>query len=148
MKSRPTVMATLVVLLSAYTSAPAHAQHGGHGTPAASAPTPAREGPYAEKLRIGEDGTVAFSAPTVVGELLFKPGRYRFEHAAEGEEHFVGFSSSDAPSDAPPAARAKCRLERLKKPAKKTEVRALVQGNGWRLVEWIQVRGESVRHAF
>ena len=148
MKSRPTVMAALVVLLSAYTSAPAHAQHGGHGTPAASAPAPAREGPYAEKLRIGEDGTVAFSAPTVVGELLFEPGRYRFEHTAEGDEHFIGFSSSDSPSDAPPAARAKCRLERLKKPAKRTEVHALVQGNGWRLVEWIQVRGESVKHAF
>ena len=137
-------ISSFVALLVAPASVPVHAQHAGHGGTMSA--EPAR--PYTEKLKIGKDGTVAFAGPTVLGEWVLKPGTYRFEHAVEGADHFVAFTPSDAPPSEPPSVRVRCRLVPLKKPAKRTEIHALVNSGGSRTIEAIQVRGESVRHVF
>ncbi len=97
--------------------------------------------PYTEKLRIGKDGSVTFPGPTVLGEWVLKPGTYRFEHAVEGTDHFIAFTVSDAPLSEPPSVRVRCRLEGMKKPAKKTEVYAQVNSGGMRQLERIEVQG-------
>lgn len=137
-------ISSFVALLVAPASVPVHAQHAGHGGTMSA--EPAR--PYTEKLKIGKDGTVAFAGATVLGEWILKPGTYRFEHAVEGADHFVAFTPSDAPPSEPPSVRVRCRLEGMKKPAKKTEVYAQVNSGGMRQLERIEVQGESVRHVF
>ncbi len=141
---RSFVVRSCLALLLAAAAGPGRAQHAGHG--AAAGPEPAR--PYTERLRIGDDGAVTFPGPTAVGDWLLKPGSYRLEHAVEGGEHFIAFISSEALPAGAPAVRVRCRLEALKKPAKKTEVYALVSGGGARRVDWIRVQGESVAHLF
>ncbi len=142
---RLVVVNPLLALSLVAASPPARAQHSGHGGPVAA---PEFDRPYTEKLKIGEDGAVTFPGPTAVGEWLLKPGRYRFEHAVEGEAHFISFSRSDTPTSAPPEVRVRCQLERMKKPAKKTEVYALVYGAGARKLDRIHVQGESAKHVF
>lgn len=140
----PYAISSFVALLMAPASVPVHAQHAGHGGTMSA--EPAR--PYTEKLRIDKDGAVTFLGPTVLGERLLQPGTYRFEHVVEGEDHFVRFTGGDASLSEPLSVRVRCRLERMKGPAKKTEVYAQVNSAGMRQVEKIQVQGESVRHVF
>ena len=139
----PYAVFSLLALLVAPASVPVHAQHAGHGGAMS-----AESRPYTEKLRLDKDGAVTFLGPTVLGERILQSGTYRFEHVVEGEDHFVGFTRDDAPPSAPPSARVRCRLERMKGPAKNTEVYALVNSAGMRQLERIQVKGESVRHVF
>ncbi len=127
-------------------SRPARAQHGGHGGGSVAKEESRPEGRSTEKLKVTEEGSVTFKAQTAVGEWLLDPGTYRFQHVVEGEEHFVRFGTSDPQSAE--AARVKCGLEPLRKPAKKTQVYVTWYGSRIGRVERIEVRGESVRHVF
>ena len=142
---RSLVITALLSLASAGPGPLVLGQHGGHGAP--PAPRGPYTGPYTEKLRVSKEGDVTFSTLTAAGEWLISPGKYRFEHVVEGDEHFVRFERGDATAVQPPI-RVRCRLVPLKKPAKRTEIHALVNSGGSRTIEAIQVRGESVKHVF
>lgn len=141
---RPLVITALLSLASAGPGPLVLGQHGGHGAPPVHQ---APQGPYTERLRVSKEGDVTFSTLTAAGEWLISPGRYRFEHVVEGDEHFIRFERGDATATQPPV-RVRCRLVPLKKPAKRTEIHALVNSGGGRTIEAIQVRGESVKHVF
>jgi len=139
----------MLTLTVGYFNYPAMAQHGGHTGVAMP------EKPYIEKVRVNDQGEVKFSGDTHVGGLLLKPGKYRFQHVAEGADHFIVFKRTDLPgeqadSDASdqPALRVRCWLEPLDKPAKRTEFYTNVNVRGDRTVERLQVQGENVRHVF
>ena len=141
----PYVVSSFLALLVTGAGLSARAQHGGHG---GGGPAPVPDRPYTEKLRVGADGSVTFKGAAILGNRLIPPGTYRFEHSVEGSEHFVQFRGIGASPDSPPMARVACRLERLKKPAKKTEVYALVNSAGVRELDRIQIQGEDVKHVF
>ncbi len=146
----PSAHALLVVVASlvlsfAGGSVPARAQHAGHGGGSVPKEENRLERRSAERLKVTEQGFVTFKAQTAVGESLLEPGTYRFQHDVEGEEHFVGFGTSPREST---AARVKCGLEPLHRPAKATQVYVTWYGSRIGRVERIEVRGESVGHVF
>ncbi len=81
------------ILVLAWLGGPARAQHSGH----TGATEPQRM--YGEKLQVGADGAFTFSAPTLIGDLLYKAGRYRLDHAVEGEDHFVTLTNVERPAE-------------------------------------------------
>ncbi len=105
-------------------------------------------------LKVGKKGDVTFRQETKVGEMTFKPGRYRFQHRVEGDEHFVHFTEWTQPyapgGAAGPVAHpgeVRCRIEPLGKKASQTAVYTISEG-GARRVTKVVVRGENVAHIF
>ncbi len=105
-------------------------------------------------LKVGKKGDVTFRQETKVGEMTFKPGRYRFQHRVEGDEHFVHFTewtkSFPAHSSGTPKAHpgeARCRLEPLSKKVSRTTVYMASEGDAMRVTK-VEVGGENVAHLF
>lgn len=107
-------------------------------------------------LKVGKNGQMTFDTETKVGDLTLKPGRYRFQHRVEGEEHFVHFTQWTAQNPyrpgetgAPKAhpGEVHCRLEPLAKRVTQTKVTLQKEGGAYRLVR-VEVAGENVAHLF
>ena len=105
-------------------------------------------------LKVGKTGEVTFDKETKVGDLAFKPGRYKFQHRVEGSEHFVHFTewtksypsrSSGTPKAHP--GEVKCRIEPLSKKVSQTTVYTVDEGTVTRLTK-VEVGGENVAHIF
>lgn len=106
-------------------------------------------------LKVGRTGEVTFDKETRVGDMTFKPGRYKFQHRAEGSDHFVHFTEWGKPNPysslmtSPKAhpGEAKCRLEALSKKVSRTTVYMVSEGDAMRVTK-IEVGGENVAHHF
>lgn len=105
-------------------------------------------------LKVGKTGEVTFDRETRVGDMTFKPGRYKFQHRAEGSDHFVHFTewtkshptgSSGTPKAHP--GEVKCRMEPLSKNVSKTTIYTVDEGAFRRLTR-VEVGGENVAHLF
>lgn len=105
-------------------------------------------------LKVGKTGEVTFDKETRVGDMTFKPGRYKFQHRAEGSDHFVHFTewtkshptgSSGTPKAHP--GEVKCRIEPLSKKVSKTTIYTVDEGAFRRLTR-VEVGGENVAHHF
>ena len=103
-------------------------------------------------LKVGKTGEVTFDKETKVGDMTFKPGRYKFQHRVEGSDHFVHFTEytkgmyageSGTPRAHP--GEAKCRLEPLSKKASQTTVYTVDEGAVRRLTK-VVVAGENAAH--
>ena len=98
-----------------------------------------------QQIKVGKTGTVSFSQPTKVGEVLLPPGSYRFVHRTGGEDHLVQFSpTTHAGHD---FKEVKCQLEPLPKKASQTAITTTDEG-GSRRITRIEVAGENVAHVF
>ncbi len=146
-KNNSLIASAMLIFLLGIFSLPVAAQHSGHGT----SPAPSMsDRPYIEKMRVNEQGEVKLSGETLVGGMLLKSGKYKFQHVVEGEDHMVSFERVDRPEAQAEQAlfRLKTRLEPIDKPAKRTEFHSTVSIKGERIVQKIYVQGENVRHVF
>jgi hypothetical protein len=107
-------------------------------------------------LKVGKNGEMTFDTETKVGDITLKPGRYRFQHRVEGEDHFVHFTQWTAQNPyrpgetgAPKAhpGEVHCRIEPLAKKAAQTKVSLQKEDSAYRLVR-VEVAGENVAHLF
>lgn len=105
-------------------------------------------------LKVGKTGEVTFSKETKVGDMTLKPGRYKFQHRVEGDDHFVHFTEWTKPypagsTGAPKAhpGEMKCRIEPLSKKVSQTMVYTVDEGASQRLTK-VEVGGENVAHVF
>ena len=105
-------------------------------------------------LKVGKTGEVTFSKETKVGDMTLKPGRYKFQHRVEGEDHFVHFTEWTKPyptgsTGAPKAhpGEMKCRIEPLSKKVSATTIFTVDEGATQRLTK-VEVGGENVAHVF
>jgi len=105
-------------------------------------------------LKVGKTGEVTFDKETRVGDLAFKPGRYKFQHRVEGSEHFVYFvewtkshPSGSLGTPTPHPGEVKCRIEPLSRKVLQTKVYTVDEGTAKRLTK-VEVRGENVAHLF
>lgn len=105
-------------------------------------------------LKVGKTGEVTFDKETKVGDLTLKPGRYRFQHRVEGDDHFVHFTEftkgirageSGAPKAHP--GEVKCRIEPLSKKVSQTTIYSVDEGATKRVTK-VEVGGENVAHVF
>ncbi len=103
---------------------------------------------------MGKTGEVTFSNEMRVGDLILRPGRYKFQHRVEGADHFVHFtevtkgssysgSGGGVPKDHP--GDVKCALEPLTKRVSQTTVHSTKE-NGVSRVTRVEVRGENAAH--
>jgi hypothetical protein len=113
-------------------------------------------GDHEHVLKVGKTGEVTFERSTRVGDLTLAPGRYRFQHRVDGDDHYVHFTewprrnpySGDmhgGPVDQP--GTAKCRLEPLGRTAEETAVHMTREGERMRVTR-ILVKGENAAHLF
>lgn len=105
-------------------------------------------------LKVGKTGDVTFSKQTTVGDMTLKPGRYKFQHRVEGDDHLVHFTEWTKPypagSGGGPKAHpgeVKCRIEPLSKKVSQTMVYTMDEGATQRLTK-VEVGGEDVAHVF
>lgn len=149
-KNNSLVATAMLVFLLGVFSLPAAAQHSGHDASAPAGRPYIDEKPYAEKLRVNEQGEIKLSGETRVGGVFLKSGKYKFQHMVEGEDHLVLFERVDWPDAQAEQAlfRVKTKLEPIDKPAKRTEFHSTVSIKGERIVQKIYVQGESVKHVF
>jgi hypothetical protein len=113
----------------------------------------ARAQDHEHAMKVGKTGEITFDKVTKVGDVTLKPGRYRFQHRAEGSDHFVHFTEWTKPlpynqtSGTPKAhpGEVKCRLETLNKKVASTTVFLTTDGDGMRVTK-IEVGGENVAH--
>lgn len=105
-------------------------------------------------LKVGKTGQVTFEKETRVGDMTFKPGRYKFQHRVEGSDHFVHFTewtkSFPAYTSGTPKAHAgevKCRIEPLSTKVSKTTIYTMDEG-AFRRPTRVEVGGENVAHLF
>lgn len=105
-------------------------------------------------LKVGKTGEVTFAKETKVGDVTLKPGRYKFQHRVEGDEHFVHFTEWTKPypagsSGAPKAhpGEMKCKLQPSSKKVSQTTVYTADEGAYQRLTK-VEVGGENVAHLF
>ena len=105
-------------------------------------------------LKVGKTGEVTFSKETKVGDMTLKPGRYKFQHRVEGDDHFVHFTEWTKPypagsTGAPKAhpGEMKCRIEPLNKKVSATTIFTVDEGAFQRLTK-VEVGGENVAHVF
>ena len=105
-------------------------------------------------LKVGKTGEVAFDKETKVGDMTLKPGRYKFQHRVEGDDHFVHFTEWTKPypagSTGTPKAHPgemKCRIEPLSKKVSRTTIYTVDEGALRRLTK-VEVGGENVAHVF
>ncbi len=117
--------------------------------------TPALAAHGHDELKVGKTGDITFRTETKVGDLTLEPGRYKFQHRVEGENHFVHFTEWSKPysyyetAGGPKAhpGEVKCKLEPLAKKVSGTKVYTTADG-GARRVTRIEVGGENVAHIF
>lgn len=117
--------------------------------------TPALAAHGHDELKVGKTGDISFSTETKVGDVTLEPGRYKFQHRVEGENHFVHFTewsksypyyeTSGAPKAHP--GEVKCKLEPLAKKVSSTTVYTTAE-DGARRVTRVEVGGENVAHIF
>ncbi len=110
--------------------------------------------PHEHELKVGKTGEVTFDKETKVGDATLKPGRYKFQHRVEGDDHFVHFTEWTKPypagSTGTPKAHPgemKCRLEPLSKKVSRTTIYTVDEGAFRRLTK-VEVGGENVAHVF
>ena len=110
---------------------------------------------HEHQLKVGKTGEVTFDKETKVGDMTLKPGRYRFQHRVEGDDHFVHFTEWTKPipsagGDGSPKAHpgeVKCRIEPLSKKVSQTTIYTVAEGAFQRLTK-VEVGGENVAHVF
>ncbi|MCZ2075811.1 MAG: hypothetical protein LC130_12535 [Bryobacterales bacterium] len=109
---------------------------------------------HEHQLKVGKTGEVTFNKETKVGDMTLKPGRYKFQHRVEGDDHFVHFTEWTKPYPAggtgtPKAhpGEMKCRLEPLSKKVSRTTIYTVDEGASLRLRK-VEVGGENVAHIF
>lgn len=104
----------------------------------------AMAGEHDHGIKTGKKGETTFKSPTKIGDFLLEPGRYKFQHRADGGSHFVHFTSLKSRKD---SVDVECKLEPLNSKSKYTGVTVIDEG-GIRRVTRLQVRGENVAHLF
>ncbi len=109
---------------------------------------------HEHQLKVGKTGEVVFQKETKVGELTLKPGRYKFQHRVEGDDHFVHFTEWTNPYPVGETGRpkshlgeVKCRIEPSSKKVSQTRIYAVNEGAYQRLTK-VEVGGENVAHVF
>jgi hypothetical protein len=117
--------------------------------------TPTVAAEHEHTIKVGKTGDVTFDKETQVGDLTLKPGRYKFQHRVEGEDHFVHFTEvtkahpygggGGEPKAHP--GEVKCKLEPLAKKVDRTTLYYNTEGGVNRLTK-AEVAGENVAHVF
>lgn len=109
---------------------------------------------HEHQLKVGKTGEVTFHKETKVGDMTLKPGRYKFQHRVEGDDHFVHFTEWTKPypaggTGAPMAhpGEMKCKIEPLSKKVSQTTIYTVDEGAFQRLTK-VEVGGENVAHVF
>lgn len=110
---------------------------------------------HEHQLKVGKTGEVTFQKETKVGDMTLKPGRYKFQHRVEGDDHFVHFTewskinpynaSEGGPTAHP--GEVKCKVEPLNKKVAATTSFTADEGAFQRLTR-AEVGGENVAHVF
>lgn len=143
----PPLLAAAALITTSTINMTAAGQHG-HDTGTASS--------QERTLKVGKNGQMSFDTETKVGDLTLKPGRYRFQHRVEGEEHFVHFTQWTAQnpyrpgeSGAPKAhpGEVHCKVEPLARKVTQTKVSLHKEDGAYRIVR-VEVGGENVAHVF
>jgi hypothetical protein len=107
-------------------------------------------------LKVGKTGEITLDTETKAGDITLKPGRYRFQHRAEGADHFVHFTEWTKQSPYRPGetgtpkadqGEVKCRLEPMTKKVSQTRLTLQKEEGGYRLVR-AEVAGETAAHLF
>lgn len=112
---------------------------------------------HEHEMEIGKKGDFMFQHEMKVGDVTLPPGHYRFQHRADGSEHYVQFTAmkgmhSGSGVERPPLSledigEIKCRVESLDSKVKATTIRWTKASEGGR-INRIEVKGETVAHVF
>jgi hypothetical protein len=121
----------------------------------ATTTVPALTAEHEHTLKIGKKGAIILDAPTKVGALTLKAGKYQVVHRTEGEDHFIHFAESSklSPYDQSGGevtshpGEVKCRVEPIDKKAQYDMVTLSREDGGYRLLK-IWIAGEKVAHLF
>lgn len=110
-----------------------------------------------QTIKVGKTGEIVFSSDTWVGNVLLKAGHYKFQHRAEGTDHFVHFTElkmtagqhrqTGFVSGERHPGEIKCQVEPLNRKVSETAIYTDLK-DGKRMITRIEVAGENVAHAF
>jgi hypothetical protein len=107
-------------------------------------------------LIVGKKGMVTFSSSVKAGDTTLKPGMYHVQHLVEGSNHVFVFKSVSMPAgyrehqmvENSEAVRLRCTVEPVAKKTRNTKIKLGTNTDGEKVIEEIQVAGESVKHKF
>jgi hypothetical protein len=107
-------------------------------------------------LTVGKKGMVTFTSSVKAGDTTLKPGMYHVQHIVEGNNHVFVFKAVSMPAgykehqmvENAEAVRLSCTIEPVAKKSRNTKIKLGTNAAGEKVIEEIQVAGETVKHKF
>ena len=87
--------------------------------------------------------TMTVSNPTLVGTTMLKPGAYRFQCRHFDGKTFLVISQAESGKE---ILRVPCDQESLDVKVAESELRAIVNPNGTRVLQTVRIKGETIAH--
>jgi hypothetical protein len=87
--------------------------------------------------------TIVVNDPTLVGDTMLKPGQYRFQCRHVDGKTFLVISQAESGKE---IFRVPCAQESVNGKIVNTELRALVQPDGTRVLQSVRIKGETIAH--
>lgn len=98
-------------------------------------------------------GMLRISKPVWAGDVRLKSGMYHVKHVIDGNTHLIVFKPVTMPAgkgfpmwEEKEVVRLECRVEPVEKSTSNTKVQFGTNAAGERMIEEIQIAGESVKH--
>jgi hypothetical protein len=109
-----------------------------------------------DTLTVGKKGMVTFTSNVKAGETTLKAGMYHVQHVVEGSNHLFVFKAVSMPAgyrenqmvETKEVVRLNCTVEPTAKKTRNTKIKLGTNAAGEKVIEEIQVAGESVKHKF
>jgi hypothetical protein len=86
--------------------------------------------------------TMTVTSPTLVGNTILQPGKYRFQCRHFDGKTFLVIS----PEEGKEILRVPCEQQSLVGKNANSELRAIVNPNGTRVLQSVRIKGETIAH--